>query len=511
MPSPSIDPGDLLDLKLMPAWVKEPSGRDDYANYTGEESPERPEHRRRPQRGPGKPPAKRMPPGRGPAPKRDDHRRRDRNDRSGSRDSRRRDRPAPQPEVPLDVAVQFLPRQAVIDNVVAQVKAETLAYSLFFLARSFLEKPQRYDVNLKAKLEAPMYQLGETGMPSVDRDFLQSNAFRLARDQFYRTDVTQSEPVKGNFASVARCRLSGTILGPTNHHDYQRKLRSFYEQRFSRRMSFPDYQRQIETVNDPAVVEQWKEQARNITTFVTLQDDPPTTLATAAEAERHFRQHYLPNLMRSVNDVTIDGITSRQLADRRLGRHIEQAWAAESRSPSGMMQELAKRFRDAGLYIFRHKRGMLFVSAVRVRPFVHENQTVSPQVNAILELLAASPRIRRKEIADKLLAEAGEDLENRKLSLASDLRWLISEGYVIEFNDGAIDLPRTKSKATQEKADMESVEADAAEMAATPSDEPMVGDSKSELSTDEIPAEQPPTDVENREGDPIPPGASPAE
>ena len=31
-----------------------------------------------------------------------------------------------------------------------------------------------------------------------------------------------------------------------------------------------------------------------------------------------------------------------------------------------------------------------------------------------------------------------------KLSLASDLRWLITEGYVIEFNDGSLDLPRVK-------------------------------------------------------------------
>src|SRR6185369_12993352 len=116
-----------------------------------------------------------------------------------------------------------------------------------------------------------------------------------------------------------------------------------------------------------------------------------------------------PNLIRSVETVTVAGGSSRELADRRLGRHIEEAWSAETRSPSHMMQELAKQFRDAGLHIFRHKRGMLFVSSVRVRPFVHEDQSLSSQVKAILELIAATPRIRRKEVADKLLADAGED------------------------------------------------------------------------------------------------------
>ena len=46
MPAPSIDPGDLLDLKLMPAWVKEPSAREDYAAYEGEQGLERPERPR---------------------------------------------------------------------------------------------------------------------------------------------------------------------------------------------------------------------------------------------------------------------------------------------------------------------------------------------------------------------------------------------------------------------------------------------------------------------------------
>ena len=60
-------------------------------------------------------------------------------------------------------------------------------------------------------------------------------------------------------------------------------------------MSFADYQRQIEIVSDPAVVEQWKEQARNVTTYTTKRSEPPVTFNTAAEAERHFRQNYLPD------------------------------------------------------------------------------------------------------------------------------------------------------------------------------------------------------------------------
>jgi hypothetical protein len=90
---------------------------------------------------------------------------------------------------------------------------------------------------------------------------------------------------------------------------------------------------------------------------------------------------------------------------------------------------------------------MLFVSPIRVRPFIHTQAEVSSSVNAILEILAAAPRTNRKELFEKLIADvASEEVESRKLAVASDLRWLINEGYLIEFNDGSLDSPRGKAK-----------------------------------------------------------------
>src|SRR6266550_7801341 len=91
---------------------------------------------------------------------------------------------------------------------------------------------------------------------------------------------------------------------------------------------------------------------------------------------------------------------------------------------------------------------MLFVSSIYPRPFKHDESGVSPQVHAILESIGTSPRIGRKELADKLIAGlTADEAERVKMALASDLRWLINEGYVIEFNDGSLDLPRAKAKA----------------------------------------------------------------
>ena len=447
MPSSDTDPVDLLDLKLLPAWLKEPADTKRFEHYQGEENNERSRDRRGFDQGFRKPKPPRRPEqkregDRGSRPQRPQDRNRSPQPR---RDQPMRDRPPIIQPKPLAVDVAFLPYAPALENVTAQIKEGSVAYSLFALARLFLEKPERYDVRLKSKPEAPFYQLGESGALSSDRPSLETNAFRLAREDFYKIDVTESEPIKGNFTNVARCRLSGTLLGPTNHHAYQARLRNLYEQRFSRRMSFADYQRQIEISSDPAAVEQWKEEARKVTTFTTLREETPATFASPAETERHFRQNYLPTLVQGVDEVTIGGVVSRRLTDRGLHRAVEDAWVHETRSPSRMMQELAAHLREAGLHIFRQRRGMLFVSPIRVRPFAREGVELSPTVRLILETVAGSPGINRKEFADKVIVDlSGEEAEIRKRALASDLLWLISEGYVIEFNDGSLDLPRVK-------------------------------------------------------------------
>lgn len=315
----------------------------------------------------------------------------------------------------------------------------------------FLDKPERYEVQLTGSAETPLFQLGEDGPVAVDKRILEGSAFASKKDDFYTVDVTQTEQIKGNFTNVARDRVSGVLLGPTNHHAYQPQLRNLYEQRYSRRMSFQDFQRQIEVVSDPAVVEQWKEQARSITTYTTKgeAEETLTTFNSIADAERHFRQAHLPTLLRESNELTISGVISRRLPDRGLGRVIENAWSAEMRSPSKMMQELAGGLRGAGLNIFRHRKGMLFVSPMRIRTFGHERASVSVSINRILEKLTDSGGINRKALAEKLVEGITEqtEIDRVKLSIASDLRWLISEGYVIEFNDGTLELPRAKAPA----------------------------------------------------------------
>jgi hypothetical protein len=466
MSSSAVEPLDLLDLKLLPAWVTDTGEATRWLGYAGKEK--RRELRNRPPDGTGKRPM--LDRTITPRPQIVRRHRQLRGRRDHGRD-RKPNRDGRSTHAPLKIGIHFVPYPPALEHVTAQIKSGSVAYSLFALARLFLEKPQRYEVRLTAKPESPLFQLGENGAFSLDREFLERNAFRLARENFYKIDITQSDPIKGNFSNVARCRLSGVVLGPTNYHNYQPQLRSLYEQRFSRRMSFADYQRQIEIVNDPALLERWKEEARRVTTYSPLCEAIPVAFSSPADAERHFRAHYLSGLIRSVEEVVIGGVLSRRLPDRILNRAVEDTWTRETRSPSNMMQELAARFRQAGLNVFRHRHGMLFVSPIRPRRFRSDKAGVSATVNAILETVGAEAAVNRKELFAKLITDsANEDAESRKLGFASDVRWLISEGYVIEFNDGSLDLPRVKGKRPQVVAAVVSTAEPIQQALATPTD-----------------------------------------
>src|SRR5204862_6790221 len=146
---------DLLDLKLLPAWVNEPVRPNDYANFEGED-PRFAEHdgRRPPQRRRER--DRRGPPSREPrGPQSHEQRsRRPPSDRRGParRDEKQRPRDdgrnRPPPARPIAVAVRFIPHLPALNRVIAQIKSGSVAYSVFALARLFVEKPQRYDVQL---------------------------------------------------------------------------------------------------------------------------------------------------------------------------------------------------------------------------------------------------------------------------------------------------------------------------------------------------------------------------
>jgi hypothetical protein len=541
-----------FDLKLMPDWLKEPATKNPYADYEGRDEERRPRGRddwgggagrgrgdeRRGRPG-GQRPGGGARPGGGPrdGARRDDRPRKDapagrKPDATGDKrtagraDDRRgkpgenrrpdeRDRPAQQPQTPpANVSIEFFPDENCAQSIARQVKSTHRAYSLFDLARMFLARPERHRLKITTKTVAEvLYQVGENGPVWTDRTAAERAAFPMMRSSYYVEVTEQREAPKGNFTNVARCRANGALLGPTSYHGYQPALRRLYDERFSRRMSYQDFLREIEVVNDPALVEQWKKQVSSATVYRLA---PPTPVkepkaaeeksaAPAAEAlttetpaaeipaaesaeeavpeapatepveaaaeapepeaapeahaapyegpvfnslndvEQHFKENYLPGLIRTGSSFHLSGEASRTLTDRGIAAAVRQAWEQERGFPGQMMHQLRQQFSRAGLQVFKHRKRMQFVSLIRPSPM--ENGSLSASVAEILQVIQGNATCNRASLAAAILGTDENAVDAaRKSTLATDLRWLIETGRVIEFSDGRLELPLAPAK-----------------------------------------------------------------
>jgi hypothetical protein len=472
------DPLPSLDLRLTPDWLKESEPANRYADYEGDahqdrhqrgrrerrdERPRRPispgdrNRRDQPDRKPAagnrpvQGPIQRLPEAGGPKPARSDR-----------PHFQRREEQAPRSDVePAPVQIDFLPEERAFSKIIQQIKQGHVAYPLFGLARMFLERPERHRIRVRSLDNHTMvYQFGDNGPVAMDSSALDRNAFGEKKDDFYETQIVEKEPIKGNFTSVARCTLTGKILGPTNYHAFQPALRALYDQRFSRRMSFDDYRRTIEITSDPQVVEQWKDEARKAVTFRTKDEENPATFDNIASVEQHFRTHHLPALVRACLATELSGDTARHLPDRGIIAAIRKARDRENRFPAQIAGALRHGLNQAGLHVFKHKKRILYISTVRPQLFDPNQASVSSNLGAILSTIKSYPKISRKQLAEKVLSkligakstdEGSSEYQHAKTALATDLIWLAKAGHVIEFADGTLDLPLPPKSAESEK------------------------------------------------------------
>ena len=417
---PSIN---LDELRLVPDWLREntPPPSKQYASYDRPIDDDE-QTRRRPRPGGGGGDRRDPRDNRGGGDRRGGPGRPDRPTRgapAGRREMPRQDRESFQPPVAAaPIRVEFLPDERCMTSIIKQIRSTHLAYPLFSLARMFLQEPARHYLQLSlvpgtTPPGTALHQLGDDGPVTMSRAPLEATAFDALKDRYYQEESVQKEPPKGNFTNVARERLSGTLLGPTNYHGYQPALRALYESRYSRRMSFEDYRRNIEVSSDPALIERWKEDARTVTTISTVGVEPPTVFSSVAEARAHFRQHHLESALHQGMSFRLHGSVGRGLPEPAVMQAIREAHERELRYPAQFVQLLRQGLQNAGLHIFKHRKRIVYVAATRPTPFVPSSGAVTENISLILETITEFPLCTRKMLAERVLSKKRGDKTRR--------------------------------------------------------------------------------------------------
>lgn len=208
--------------------------------------------------------------------------------------------PAPDPLPGVDVTLR--PTKPAIEALAKHIRSTGRAYPIFDVARMVMGSRDRYEVIFrphKAKQgetppvePATLFACPADGSVWLSQEEAVSHASktRILRDYYDVEEVTTEAP-KGNFTAVAVCGFSGRILGPPNHHEYQRNVQRLHRERFSD-MPLERYKSRIEIHKDPETLEKWKELITKTRHYLplTVAERAQRAAARAAEEAEKERQ-----------------------------------------------------------------------------------------------------------------------------------------------------------------------------------------------------------------------------
>jgi hypothetical protein len=464
----SIPPESEFDLEklFLPAWAQGPPSVNKYAGFAGED---------RPPRDYGERPGGRRPPRRdfdrqGARPK--GGRPQDRPARQGGPRERgeapvQREEPAPPPQVALSI----LPDEKGVESLARQIRVSGRAYPLFAIAQLILQKPERQQIRFEVIKKPdgtpaqPLFLCALDDTLWLSEDQAANHLLNRHFNTFYQAERTATDPPRGTYTFVAQCGISGTILGPPNHHDYQNQLRKLHAERFAR-MPFEAFKARVKIVKDETVVKKWIEDQSFKTEYNCLNVPEALKLPSREEVEKHFRQVHFGNIVKPVESHTLSGPAARQLRCPDLQRLLRMTWEEQRRFPLKVATTLSQQFGGHGLQFFKVNRTVTHVSVARPHFLDLEATPVSEGVKRIVDYINTHPKCTRRKLIETLApapaaapaAPATQDPQGtagtaaevsapapaveaspEQAALAGDLHWLIHQGHVIEFANGVLD------------------------------------------------------------------------
>ena len=403
----------------------------------------------------------------------------------GRRDDRRGERrERPEPPAPLpEIGVTFLPDENGVESLARQIKMTGRAYPLFDIARLILQKPERYTVKLTVQkkpdgaVAQPLFVCALDETPWLSEDEAVGHVLKSHFATLYKAERTAIEPPKGKYTFVAQCGLSGVILGPPNHHDYQNQLRKLHAERFSR-MPFDVFKSRVKIVKDEAVVKKWVEEQSFKTEYTVLNVPEPLKLPSIEEVEKHFRAVHKDTIIKSVESHTVAGVPSRSLRSRELQSLVRNDWDRQCYFPLQLATKLSQMFAGLGLQFFKVNKTVTHVGVARPQFLDLETTPVSESIKSIIGFINTNPKCTRRKLIETLAPspavievkpeeQKSAEPTPEQNALIADLHWLIHQGHVLEFADGRMDtakkpLPRPAKQEKKKVEEKPGVEGEAA-------------------------------------------------
>ena len=458
--------------------------------------------------------------------------------RGGRFDRREDDRPRHEPPAP-GVTASIEPSDPAVRGLVKHIKESFRTFPLADLAKMILHSRDRYQVRFRAAEDGgKFYQCqGDSSLWLTREEAVSHLLTSEAIGQYYTVEEVDTGAPAGNFNVVAVCGMSGVILGPPNHHEYQRNVARLHAERFSN-MALERFKSRVVMEKDEEVIEKWKQEVSRVKHYRLKTDESPepevaveaepaveavpeeveadaveeivevdaeetpveeveaaaseepegeqeqdqesaveepvpveesVVLKTPEELAMHFRKNFAGDVIVEVRQAVVSGNIPANNLSRGLLEHLKQESEALRRGfPLPMIQALCRAFEKHNLKFFKRGKKSLHVSAVRPKA-LDKSVPLSDAIKQLVDYVSEHPRCLVVDMLDALAddftkPEKGAAVtEELALSdgarvILSNLRWLASEGLILEFPDtrlvlGRTDPPAKKAAPKKKKAE----------------------------------------------------------
>jgi len=500
---------DLSSLSFAPSWAKEkPKGASRSRQNDGGERRDRNEREDREGQGRGRGGDRRRSPGgrdsrgfRGNKGGRDNRGGRDsrggRDNRGTQRGGRERQTFA---EAPEGVTARIMPIEDGLDALAKDIAATGRTHSVFDIAWLVLGGLDRFYVIFESEDQLLYRSRGDHSLWLSQRECLTHFWNSGLSKKYYEEEIVEVDPPKGNFQSVARCGLSGTLIGPPNHHAYQKTLLDLHREKFSN-MDLARYKSKVVMDHSEEAMQEWVDSMSKQTRWRPITEkveaveevadekspkdsettEKPEEVAVEApesteeakpeeteaepsaessveettvilnnhlEVEQHFMTHGFETEFESGKVMSVLANVPRGMIDAGLFSLLKTTVKDERRYPGKLASILCRQLSGRHLAVFKWKKH-LHCGPARPRN-IPEDTVMAERPLALFKWVSEKPGGKIDAMWKELLPDDVDD-ETRQ-QWYHDLHWLINEGFVLLFSDGKLHAAKELAKKTQPPA-----------------------------------------------------------
>ena len=381
--------------------------------------------------------------------------------------------------------VQIFPEDAPFNKLGEIIKASKRTYQLFDIAQLILEKRERMVILAKNlpdsdNIVKPLFCAQPFNIPFEDEQSARNAALDYYFKEMFVSEEVEAEAPKGSFTVINRCKLSGDLLGAPNWHKYNEYVREYQKNKYPK-MSMESFLETVESVKGDENVNAWLEQmkTRKVYKLKDTQENEEVVFETSDAAKSYIAQKKADDLVKVYEQVRMGASNIENMPFGRIRRNIEEAINKEKRFPINTANNMRGKLRRFGFAVYkRGSKGFAFVSTIK-RKFLFEGEKLSDVPQKIFDFVLLNPAVKMGEVPYKMLgidlpAEmSSTDVPENDATIAepiapetltaeqkeqfntiySELMWLISEGYVVEYYDTTLQanpyLPKPKEKSAE--------------------------------------------------------------